>query len=76
MPLNGIVEIGGPEPIHFDEFVRASLGARNDPRRVTADPVALYFGTALDERSLIPGPGAQLGATRFADWLKQSMTVA
>jgi uncharacterized protein YbjT (DUF2867 family) len=75
-PLNAIVEIGGPEPIRFDEFVRVGLSAHHDPRRVVADPAAMYFGTALDERSLVPGPGAQLGATRFADWLKHSVTAA
>jgi hypothetical protein len=64
------------EPIRFDEFVREGLRARNDPRSVVADPVATYFGTALGERSLVPGPGAQLAPTRFEDWLKQSMAAA
>jgi uncharacterized protein YbjT (DUF2867 family) len=73
-PLNGIVEIAGPEQFRFDELVSRALAARNDPRHVVADPHARYFGYELAERTLIPGDNAQLGATRFDDWL--SMTVA
>jgi uncharacterized protein YbjT (DUF2867 family) len=68
-PLNGAVEIAGPEQFRFDELIRTGLRARNDPREVVADPHARYFGTELGERSLIPGEGARLGETRFADWL-------
>jgi uncharacterized protein YbjT (DUF2867 family) len=75
-PRNGIVEIGGPEQFHLDEFVRQGLAARNDPRQVVADPHAPYFGAQLRKRTLVPGDGAQLGATRFEDWLKQSTTAA
>jgi uncharacterized protein YbjT (DUF2867 family) len=75
-PLNGIVEIAGPRPIHLEEFVRDGLSAGNDPRHVIADPAATYFGAALDKNSLIPGPGAQLAATRYEDWLKRSITAA
>jgi len=75
-PLNGTIEIGGPEQFRFDDFIRKGLSARNDPREVIADPHARYFGAELSERSLIPGDGAQLGETRFADWLKQSVAVA
>ena len=72
-PLNGIVEIAGPEQFRFDEVIRLSLGARKDPREVTADPHARYFGTELSEASLVPtGDGAQLGKTRFEDWLSLS----
>lgn len=71
-PLNRIVELGGPEQLPFDEFIRRSLSAGKDPREVVADPHARYFGTELSERSLVPGEGAQLGKTRFADWLKSS----
>jgi len=69
-PLNGTIEIGGPEQFRFDDFIRKGLSARNDPREVIADPHARYYGAVLSERSLIPGDGAQLGGTRFADWLK------
>ena len=74
-PVNGMVEIGGPEPLTFEEFIGTGLKKRNDPRRVVADPRAPYFGTALEERSLTPGPDARLGATRFEDWLEH-LTVA
>jgi uncharacterized protein YbjT (DUF2867 family)/nitrite reductase/ring-hydroxylating ferredoxin subunit len=68
-PLNGTVEIGGPEQVRLDGLIRRDLGARNDPREVIADPHARYFGTELDERSLVAGDDAQLGEIRFDDWL-------
>ena len=68
-PLNGIVEVAGPEQFRFDELIRLGLGARKDSREVVADPHARYFGTELSERSLVPGGDAQLGETRFEDWL-------
>ena len=71
-PLNRIVEVGGPELFRFDEFISRGLKANNDPREVVADPHARYFGTELTERSLVPDAGAQLGETRFEDWLSQS----
>lgn len=71
-PLNGIVEIGGPEQFRFDELIRLGLGARNDPREVIADPHARYFGTELSEYSLVPGSDALLGEIRFEDWLSKS----
>jgi uncharacterized protein YbjT (DUF2867 family) len=71
-PLNGIVEVAGPEQLRFDEFIRRDLSARKDPREVIADPHARYFGTELSERSLVPGDDAQLGKTRFEDWLSRS----
>ena len=70
-PLNGIVEIGGPEQFRFDDFIRQALRARDDPREVVADPHARYFGTELGERSLVPGDDAELGPTRFEDWLSR-----
>lgn len=70
-PVNGIVEIAGPQRLRFDEFIRQSLGARNDPREVIADPHVGYFGTELDEGTLVPGAGAdaRLGEIRFEEWL-------
>jgi uncharacterized protein YbjT (DUF2867 family) len=68
-PAGGIVEIGGPRPYRFDELIRYGLSARNDPRHVVADPEARYFGTTLTNGSLLPGENAQLGETRFEDWL-------
>ena len=71
-PLNGIVELGGPEQFRFDEFIRRGLSARKDLREVIADPDARYFGTELSEDSLVPGNNALLGETHFEDWLSQS----
>jgi uncharacterized protein YbjT (DUF2867 family) len=68
-PVNGIVEIGGPEPFRFDKLISYGLSVRNDPRHVIADPDARYFGTTLADTSLLPGEGAQLAETRFEDWL-------
>src|SRR3989441_1124648 len=70
-PLNGIAEVAGPEQFRFDELIRQALSAGKDPREVIADPHARYFGTELSERSLVPGDDAQLGETRFEDWLKR-----
>jgi uncharacterized protein YbjT (DUF2867 family)/nitrite reductase/ring-hydroxylating ferredoxin subunit len=68
-PVNGTVEIGGPEPFYLDGLLQRMLGARNDPREVIADAHARYFGTELKERSLLPGDEAELGEIRFDDWL-------
>ena len=70
--LNGIVELAGPEQFRFDEFIRRGLSARNDPREVIADPRAKYFGTQLEEYSLVPLKDALLGEMRFEDWLSSS----
>lgn len=75
-PLNGIIEIAGPEQFRFDDLVRLGLSALKDPREVIADPHARYFGTELSERSLVPGDGAQLGETSFTEWLSRSAAVA
>ena len=76
LPLNGTVEVAGPNKFHFDELIRRSLGARNDPREVVADPRARYFGAELSELTLVPGDDAQLGETRFDDWLSRSANPA
>jgi uncharacterized protein YbjT (DUF2867 family) len=73
-PVNGIVEVGGPETFRFDELIRYGLSAHNDPRHVIADPDARYFGTTLTDNSLVTGPDAQLGETRFEDWLSALAT--
>jgi uncharacterized protein YbjT (DUF2867 family) len=72
-PMNRTIEIGGPEQFRFDDLVRKTLSALEDPREVIADPHARYYGAELSERSLVPGDGAQLGEVRFADWLKASL---
>jgi uncharacterized protein YbjT (DUF2867 family) len=68
-PVNGIVELAGPERFSLDEFGRQYLTATRDPRRVVADIHARYFGAELDDRSLTPGKNARLGSVRFEDWL-------
>jgi len=68
-PLNGTVELAGPEQFRFNEFISRGLSARKDQREVIADPHARYFGTELSERSLVPDNGALLGVVRFEDWL-------
>jgi uncharacterized protein YbjT (DUF2867 family) len=68
-PLNSTVEIGGPEALQFEDFVRRGLRTAGDARVVVSDPQARYFGAQLKERSLVPGEGARLAPTRFDDWL-------
>src|SRR2546427_4135375 len=70
-PVNGIVEIGGPEQFRVDELVRQRLASLKDPREVVADPNALYSGAKLSEKTLVPGNDARLGETRFETWLTQ-----
>ncbi len=72
-PVNGIVEIAGPQQFRFDEFIRLGLSARQDPRVVVADPQAHYFGTELGERSLVPSGDARLGEIHFEEWLGKSV---
>ncbi|MEZ0111046.1 uncharacterized protein YbjT (DUF2867 family) [Catenulispora sp. EB89] len=69
VPVNGIVEIGGPEALGLDELIRTALAFRGDPRTVVTDPDALYWGVLLQKDTLLPGEGAQLAATRFEEWL-------
>ena len=71
-PLNGIIEIAGPDAIPFDEVVREYLAAHHDPRTVVTNEQARYFGTTLEKRSLVPGENALLGSCHFADWLSQT----
>lgn len=68
-PVNGIIEIAGPEAIKFPELIRAVLAADKDPRTVLGDEHARYFGTELTDSSITPGPDARLGRTTFAEWL-------
>ena len=71
-PVNGTVEIGGPEKFRLDELVRKGLAAGNDPREVVTDPHGRYYGLEISERTLIPGDDARLGETRFETWLSQA----
>ncbi|MFO0698283.1 MAG: SDR family oxidoreductase [Nitrospira sp.] len=71
-PVNGIVEIGGPEQFRLDDLVRRRLAALKDPREVIADPNSRYGGARISEKTLVPGHNARLGETRFETWLTQS----
>ena len=71
-PVNGIVELGGPEQFRLDELAQRVLRANNDPRRVMADVRARYFGAELAEHSLTPGRDARIAPTRLEDWLREA----
>ena len=71
-PLNGTVEIGGPERLRMDEFIPAVLAKTGDTRELVVDEHATYFGTELADDSLVPGPDAELGATTYEVWAKQT----
>lgn len=75
-PLNGTMEIAGPEPIRMDEFARRFLNATRDLRKVTADVHARYFGTELNDQSLTPSNNPQLGQTQFNDWFSRSASAS
>jgi uncharacterized protein YbjT (DUF2867 family) len=75
-PVNGTVEIGGPEKFRLDELGRQYLAANKDSREVVADPNARYYGVELSERTLVPDDDARLGETRFETWLTQSAAKA
>ncbi len=75
-PVNGTVEVAGPQQFRFDELIRQGLRARSDSREVVVDPHARYFGAELGEHSLIPGDNARLGDMRFEEWLGQPMAIA
>ena len=71
-PVNGIVEIGGPEQFRVDELVRRRLAALGDSREVVPDPNATYDGAKVSERTLLPGNNVRLGEIRFETWLTQA----
>ena len=71
-PVNGTVEIGGPEQFRLDELARRFLAARSDPREVISDPHGRYYGIEVSERALVPDNAARLGETRFESWLTRS----
>jgi uncharacterized protein YbjT (DUF2867 family) len=71
-PINGVIELAGPEPIRMDELARRYLSASGDSRQVITDGQARYYGTAVNDHSLVPGASPRLGPTRFDDWLASS----
>lgn len=72
-PINGVIEVAGPQEFRLDDLIRERLAAKGDPREVISDPEARYFGAVLKERTLLPGDGATLATTRFEDWIMQSV---
>lgn len=70
-PVNGTVEVAGPEVFGLDEWIRTVLVARSDPREVVTDPQSRYFGAVLETGSLLPGRDPQLAGTRLAEWLAE-----
>lgn len=72
-PVNGTVEVAGPERVQLDKLVGRFLSATRDPRQVVTDVHARYFGIELNDQSLTPGDNARLGPTRFEDWLSRSV---
>lgn len=75
-PVNGIVELGGPERLPLDELARRVLSAKRDARRVITDAHARYFGAQINDKSLTTGDGARIASTRFEDWLGRSYPAA
>jgi uncharacterized protein YbjT (DUF2867 family) len=75
-PLNGTVDLAGPERIPMDELVRRFLTASRDTRQVIADPQARYYGIPVNDQSLVPDKQPRIGPTRFADWLTRSLAQA
>jgi uncharacterized protein YbjT (DUF2867 family) len=70
-PTNGITNIAGPEKRGMDDFIRTVLATSGDPRQVVGDPTARYFGTQLDEHTIVPldSEDATIYPTRFSDWV-------
>jgi uncharacterized protein YbjT (DUF2867 family) len=75
-PRNGIVEIAGPERAPFNEFIARYLKAVGDPRKVVRDPEARYYGSLVEEHSLVPLGEAHLGRIGFDEWLRRSQAAA
>jgi uncharacterized protein YbjT (DUF2867 family) len=71
-PINGTIEIAGPEQFGLDELIRKGLSFRGDPREVVVDAEARYFGALLEERTLLPSVDALTLDPRFEDWLVRS----
>ncbi|WP_231157672.1 SDR family oxidoreductase [Streptomyces sp. CNZ748] len=68
-PVDGMVEIGGPEAVPLEKPLRTALTAAGDPRPIVTDPQAGYSGAPVEESTLLPGPDAELSTTTYAEWL-------
>jgi len=71
-PANGTIEIAGPDRLPMSEMIARYLKDINDPRQVVSDPQAGYFGSRVDDRSLVPGDNPRLGRINLEEWLRQS----
>ncbi len=71
-PINGMIEVAGPDRIRQDELVRQYLSAKGDPRKVIVDVNAGYYGIEVNDQSLVPGDNPRLGPTHYEDWLSRS----
>jgi len=75
-PVNGIVDVAGPQPFRFEEIIRQFLSTTQDTRQVVADLDARYFGAKLNDQALVPRGKSKLGKTRFEEWLGCSTLAA
>ncbi|KIC95010.1 SDR family oxidoreductase [Flavihumibacter solisilvae] len=69
-PINGYIEIAGPERSTMAEFVGRYLYYMNDPRKVVSDNNTRYFGALLSENALVPLGLAKMGGINFDKWMK------
>lgn len=73
-PINGTVEVGGPERFRLVDLVQRVFQATGDKREVIADAHTRYFGAELNDESLVAGPDARIGSKRFETWLNESQS--
>jgi uncharacterized protein YbjT (DUF2867 family) len=73
-PLNGTIEIAGPERASLAEFGQKYLAERQDSHKLVIDPKAPYFGIVLNDQSLVPSGNAKIGRTHFAEWLSPGLS--
>src|SRR5215470_16482260 len=73
-PVNGMIEVAGPDQIRQDELVRQYLSATGDSRKVVTDPKPLYYGIEVNDQSLVPGANPRVGKVHFKDWLSRTTT--
>ncbi len=71
-PVNGVIEVGGPERFRLPEIIQTALTAHGDSRPVVVDPTAGYWGVQIEEATLVPGGGATLFDIRYADWVLEA----
>lgn len=75
-PVNGIVEIAGPERYDMYEIIGRFLQETNDPRKVVANGRPQYFGGEVTHTALVPAGEAQLGAINFEKWVSTQLQKA